>query len=556
MPSMSNRPGTRSSKKTTVNGKAWRIWWDLNRANLVDIRGLERRAVITGPGTREVERDPLGTLRPEVRETLRALASRRTEATEIRTAALHALGRAGDADDVGTILAILRNKAEDETVRESAALALALLPPLRSQEAREQVRHALEWCIVSPAVPQGLRGFALIAAGFRARDDEALGLLLAARCKGDPGSWDEGAALALALGLSENTLLLPELMDAAVNSRLCGAQLSDVARSHAILALGRTKSPEALEALGRILGARRTGIESRRSAALAMGSLLRDGGIDAGDARPAARELAKALETGRDPLVRGYSAVALGAARPPQELTLLQESARRGDPVVRAFAALGVGLAAREIGGAESRMLRALLSDELPKVKDAELACSFIVASGLAGAQEAVPDILARLEDPRSTEAVRTAAAEALGMIAAPSAQVTEALRAALLAPEVHLARAAAESLGMLGDRNSAVRVLALLDETKSSHLHSHMAAAIGLAGSPTATAPMLALLRNEGSTTLARADAAMALGLLGDPRDADTLFRFGAWFNVDATTVATHEILGAACGCRARGAR
>jgi HEAT repeat protein len=285
-----------------------------------------------------------------------------------------------------------------------------------------------------------------------------------------------------------------------------------------------------------------------------MGCLLRDGGIGAGDARSAARELAKALETARDPLVRGYSAVALGAARPPQELSVVQESARHGDPVVRSFAALGLGLAAREIGGAESRSLRALLSDELAKARDPELASSLMVALGLAGAQEAAPQLVARLESPRSTEVLRTAAAEALGMIAAPSAQVVEALRAALHASEVHLARAAAESLGMLGDRNSAVRVLALLDETKSAHLHSHMAAAIGLAGTPTATAPMLALLGDEGATVLARADAALALGLLGDLRDSDLLLRLGAWFNVDATTVVTHEILGAGCGCRARG--
>ena len=48
----------------------------------------------------------------------------------------------------------------------------------------------------------------------------------------------------------------------------------------------------------------------------------------------------------------------------------------------------------------------------------------------------------------------------------------------------------------------------------------------------------------------------ALALGLLGDLRDRDDLLRFGAWFNVDATTEATHEILSAACGCRARGSR
>jgi HEAT repeat protein len=131
-----------------------------------------------------------------------------------------------------------------------------------------------------------------------------------------------------------------------------------------------------------------------------------------------------------------------------------------------------------------------------------------------------------------------------------------EALKVTLLAPEVHLARAAAESLGMLGDRSSGVRVLALLEQAKSAHLHSHMAAAIGLAGSPTATEPMLALLTNEGASTLARADAALALGLLGDLRDADALFRFGAWFNVNATTTVTHDLLGAACGCQARGTR
>lgn len=529
---------------------SWRNWWDFSRANLVDLRA-RRLDTITPVAAKE--RDPLGALHANACETLRRTAMRRAAPVEIRAAALHALGRAGGEADVDAILAILRDSGDDRTVRESAAIALALLPPVGATSARE-VRRDLEWCITAPQVPQRLREFALIAAGFRARDDEAIGLALAARCKGGAGSWGEVAALALALGLSENTLLLPELLNAA-NGELCGVTLPDVGRSHAVVALGRTRSAAAVPALAKLLQSRRTGIHSRRSAALALGCLLREGGLDADAVKPAVRGLRSVLDGSGDPLVRGYCAVALGAAQPPHELNRLKEVLRTGsDPVVQSYAALGLGLAARAADEAEARGLRTLLSNELAATKAIEQGSALTLALGLAKAREAAPDLVVRLENKSSPAPLRMAAAEALGFLGVSSAPVMESLRAALLESEVHLARAAAESLAILGDRASAVHVLGLLDHARSSHLHSHLATAVGLSGHPGAAEPLLALFKNEGAADASRADAAMALGILGDLRETDALWRFGAWFNLDATTSATREFLIAGCGCAGRG--
>ncbi len=545
---------TRATRKASRPAAAmsWRNWWDFSRANLIDLRA-RRLDTITGPVAAK-EKNPLGALHANACETLRRTAVSRAAPVEIRAAALHALGRAGGDADVDAILSILRDSGDDRTVRESAAIALALLPPLDARTGRERVRRDLEWCITSPEAPQRLREFALIAAGFRASDDEAIGLALAARCKGGAGDWGEVAALAVALGLSENTLLLPELLDAA-NGELCGVTLPDVGRSHAVLALGRTRSAAAVPALTKALESRRTGIHSRRSAALALGCLLREGGLSADAAKPAVRGLRNALDGAKDPLVRGYCAVALGAARPPQELNRLKEVLRTvSDPVVQSYAALGLGLAARETDEPEARAIRTLLADELSATKAIEQGSALTLALGLARAKEAAPDLVTRLLDKSSPAPLRMAAAEALGFVGVSSAPVMESLRTALLESEVHLARAAAESLAMLGDRASAVHVLGLLDHARSTHLHSHLATAVGLSGHAGAAAPLLELFKNEGAADSSRADAAMALGILGDLRERDALWRFGAWFNLDATTSATRVFLIAGCGCAGRG--
>lgn len=548
-PSPSAPTTRKAGRKGTSAAMSWRNWWDFGRANLIDVR-VRPLDTITGPGAAKARDSPLHA---STCETLRRAAQRRATPVEIRAAALHALGRAGGEADVGAILGILRDGDDDPTVRESAAIALALLPPLGERSARE-IRQDLEWCITAPGVPQRLREFALLAAGFRARDDEAIGLALAARCKGGAGTWDEVAALALALGLSENTLLLPELLRAA-NGELCGVTLPDVGRSHAVLALGRTRSAAAVPPLTKILASRRTGIHSRRSAALALGCLLREGGLDADAVKPAVRELRNALDGTSDPLVRGYCAVALGAAQPPQELNRLKEVVRvESDPVVQSYAALGLGLAARDADEAEARAIRKLLLDELAATKALEQGAALTVGLGLARAREAVTDLVARLEDRSSPAPLRMAAAEALGLIGVPSAPVMEALRAALLESEVHLARAAAESLAMLGDRAAAVHVLDRMNQANSTHLHSHLAVAVALSGHAGATAPLLELFKNEGAADSWRGDAALALGILGDVRERDALWRFGSWFNMDATTATTREFLIAGCGCAGRG--
>lgn len=542
--------GTRRAPASKAT--SWRPWWGYNREELLHLRALERAGgTVTGPGA-PAERDPFGKLRTEALATLRETALSRSEPSEVRRQALHALGRAGGQADLPALLAILGDSSENSRVREAAVLAVALLPHVEDPEARAAIRQKLESCMLAPEVPQQLREFGIVAAGLRARDDEKIGLLLAMRCKGALAGWNEGAALALALGLSGNSLLLPEMLVAAKQGELCGTELHDAGRSHGILALGRTDAPGVLPALVSILQSRRVGALSRRSAALSVGRILRQGGADAEEAKPAVRELAKHLEDGHDPILRGYCAVALGAARPPRELEKLEEALlNRSDAILRGYAALALGLAARQLGEAEAKPVRARLASELGRTKEWEQASALMIGLGLAGGREVVPELVACIGEKGLPEEHRAAAAEALGLVGVPSPPVVQALKEALLKGDAHLAPAAAESLAMLGDSMSPVHVLGQLDAGANDHLHTHLARAVGFGGHPSATPLLLKILRDETADESARADAAMALGILGNLRESDGLAGLAGWFNLDSTTMVTRELMIASCGCR-----
>ena len=388
----------RSRRASTID-TTWRVWWDLNRAHLTDIKSrARRRAVTTGVGT-DAAIDPLGTKRDEVREMLRKLVIEQRDRT-LRGGALIALGRFGDEGDVDLFFKVLDNRRHHQTVHESAALALGMLPPIEDQATRDRVLERFTHIIKHPKTHLSVRAreFVILAAGMRAQHDKRLLAPLLARLHAPLQNTNEYGALTFAAGLSRDPMAVPELLAIARTGAVGKKKVHDVLRAHAVTAVSLSESPYLAEHLTAILRSRRSGIHTRRSAALALGRLLRETEVSPAAAKAATDRLRKALDTSGDSLLRGFCALALGGARDPQGIGELIKAVEGGDAQVKHFSALALGLALPKLDGIKSRRVRSLLTEELQRAHDDEHVSALCIAVGLGGVTEAKLLLLERLK--------------------------------------------------------------------------------------------------------------------------------------------------------------
>ncbi len=525
----------------------WRAWWERNRTDLVGFRHVFHNAgTITGKNNPDEKPDPLGGYRPAVLSTLRAIAYGRSD-RDVRRAAVLAIGRMGTPEDAHRILEILGRSHEPDEIRDAAALALGMLPAAADTKTRDATRTRLVALLSRPErLPARARQLAIIAAGLRARHDGVLSMRLAEWTVKGVKRRDEAAALAFAAGLAGDRIFLPELLRGVGNSQFARRPLPDVARSHVVLALGRLGDPLAARALVKAL--QDDGPHSRRSAALALGRLLRLGQLTGKAAvTPVEKALVKVLRKSRDPVLRGYCALALGGARRPAgiaELRRALSNERRAD--MRPWAALGLALAARDRKSDEADLIRRGLRGRLSTVRQHDLHAALCIAVGLAGADDAREDLLRRVRRASLPVSVRGAAAQGFGLLRkAPAHLQTQLARAMGQAPD-DLVGDVALALGMLGRRSIMPTLLARLKAATSRIDQRRLLLALGHLGHHRAAAPLLEMIENRHLKPALRKLAATALGLMGDDREQDVLFGLEADFNYLATTTATRAMLDA----------
>jgi len=551
-PSAPSAPAPRSGVRDTPRGAtgadgrgSWRIWWEYNREYVLGLRSRIRASAVVTPGAGE-RADPLEARRDEIRDALRLAASLPSNSGKLRSASLIALGRLGRQDEVEVFLQALRHD-RDPDVQSAAALGVGLLPPLDDPDVRRRVREHLEYVAAGGGTDHRVRGFAFVAMGMRARHDAGLSMGLARQCT--PPFLKDGydaATLAYACGIARDPVLLPELLVAARSARLGGRKLDDIGQAHAVMGLGLMPGPLVEELLGKLLRSRRAGIETRRAAALALGRHLREAEMDA-DAVSAVKDvLLQTLEKCHDPVLKSDCLIALGGAREPLALDRIeQELDRTGDPTTKPYAALALGLAAGRLGdGEEVRRLRRFLVEELEKTKDPEIASAVSLAAGLAGAHDAAPELIARVTKKSLPAPVRGSAAEALGLLNLRTKEVGDLLLEAARSGPPELLEGATLGLGMIGRRGIAPELVERLQRASSGILQGRLTLALGYLGQESAVDPLLTLLKDRSERGVVRELAAVALGLLADPRDDDVLFEVGAYFNIFATTLVTHELL------------
>jgi len=540
-PRGSNRPRTRGAG-TDLSG-AWHLWWELNRENLLGLRQTLRRFdVVTGDATATSGILPEAQ-RARVREALRETAKRTTD-TEVRAAALRALGRAGDDTDADLLLRTLRSRRQDDDVLDAAAIALGTLPRLGSAALRDEVCTYYADLLAGRAyLPQRTHDLAVMTLALRASEDPRIAASLADRCaKGVDGTY-AAAAVLYACGLTRDRTLLPVLLEAARAGRLGGERIHDIARSHAALALGLMGDGGAVPVLVDLLRSRRVEIDTKRSAAIALGLILRRPDVGEEWRATAEAALLKALRA-RDPITQGFAATAIGTAAKPFGLERLQQVLEDGDPVVRPFAALALGCTARTLPETEAVAVRTLLHRELGRAEDIQLSAALAIATGLGGAAEAQEHLFARLKKERMNPAVRGPSIQGLGLLGRPSREIEAALVEALEEKSHEVVEDACIALGFLGTRTTSRMLVDKLAATTVDSVRLHMVAALSHLGGGAAVDPLLEVLDRSSAKGDTRAAAASALGILADTRDEDPLFRIDTATNPYCLTSASRELV------------
>jgi HEAT repeat protein len=542
-----DRPKTRKGPRAGVRASednSWRTWWAFNREYRLGLRGLLTHAgQLTGDLKRES--DPIAPHRQKIRDALRLVSVQGKNRT-LRAAALLALGRIGNDDDAALFLGLLQSKNQPSDVHEGAALALGMLPPLEGDlvttSAREFLQHSLKY---RHHLPTRALAFAIIASGMRARDDASLMMALVGRCGDSVYSSDEGAHIALACGLSRQRMLVPELLRIARRGKFGKRSLSDIGRSHAVIGLGWTGDENVTSTLINLLTGRSSGVHTRRSAALALGRMLRDCVEDREAEKAIARALTRTLDKSPDPLLRGFCAVGLGGAKEPLAIQeLMDKLDRGGDATLKTFCAMALGLAARNGDADLKKKIGRFLHGELEKSKQAELSSALCISIGLAGWTAATDDLLERATRTRLAARQRGAAIEALGLMGKANPKVDKALFQVLEGGNRDTIEDAALALGLLGRRGTSAMLLKMLDKTDSDSVRGSIILALGHLGSVASVDPLLEILASEKRKFVVREFAAVALGLIADGRNADVLFEIDADFNYFATTVVTSELL------------
>jgi HEAT repeat protein len=546
-------PTTRPTARSGARGRAsggeatWRIWWELNREYLVGLRGLLRqRVTLTGPEGGRVRTDPLGPRRPEVVDALRRVAARGS-GRQLRAAALIALGRTGVESDARLCVALLKDDRQPRDVREGAAIALGILPPFEHPATRRSVAAYLAYVLEHPSVlPSRARGLTILAMGMRARNDPLLRMQLVGYVTGGLPTGEEAANVAYACGLTGDAMVVPELLRAARKGALAGQRLSDAERSLAVQSLALLGDPHVVGTVVRVVRSRRAGLETTRGAALALGRILREQELDDTTATRAEQALRQVFEKSNDSALRGFCAVGLGGARRPAAIATLRDSIDRGgNTEVKPYCALALGLAARTLGEEDGKKIRAFLVEELRKSRQLEVTASLTIALGLARAHEATDSLIERLGDQGVPAPSRAAAAQALGLMGATSPAAADALlRVAKRESSGQLLEDAVLALGLMGQRAVAEDLVALLPKAGSSQTQGRIILALSYLNHSAAVEPLLKVLTDPRQRTLGREFAAVALGLLGDPRDEDVLFKLDAHFNFFSGTRASRELV------------
>ncbi len=544
-PSSVRTSKSRGRRTQSAPSNGWQHWWNFNREQFIDLRGrLRGKGPASGSGS-VAAKAARSDRRTEVRTALRRVILTSKDES-VRANCLLALGRMGD-DDANLMLHVLRDAGSADETREAAALAIGLLPEIDDSATRVRVRRHFDyWLGGHGDLPAQTRPLVAISAGLRARHDALLMMGLGFKLDQSGRDRELTAALMIGCGLAGDRMLVPELIRATRKNRATDrAEFEDCLRGHAATALGRTGDPSATKTLMAVLRSRRAGSQAKRAAALALGRLLRLRVVPDGDLRSALALLRRTAERGRDSELRGFALLALAECH-QRDFTqeLMKTLGSGGNNDVRPYAALALGIRGRSLGSEMAKPIARFLAEELSKARHASLEASICLALGMVRASEAREVLLDRVENQNAPLIVRSHATQAVGLLGRPTPRANQVLEGLVRSGSNELAGDAALSLGLLGRRSVARRLVRNLEAAPSSRAQGMVTLALGHFANEATSGALVTILTRQGARVPTRESAATALGLMYDTREQDILFGIPADMNFHGTTRATYRLL------------
>ena len=473
-------------------GADWWSWWEFAK---VDFLGHERE----GQPVDDAGRTRTETLQDSVVRRVLPLLSDALADDEaaVRRAAAISFGRLAGSDAVAPLRALLDDSSLE--VREAALLALGATGSEAAAHLLLQIAHERD--------VDGLD---------RWRDTEELSVLalgiLRAR---DAGTGVDGM-LPRGDGLIEEARLLHHALTPSerlaerareTSVLFTGKRRPDVKRKGhyadvlAIEALREDDGDGVLEALLRASAER--DVERRRAAITTLGTL---------DDVRADGPLRTAFETESDTVSRGLALIAIANVGAEGAGEFLVRVLQKGRSVDRPWAALAIGVHARERtdAAAEKAALRRALGLERSRENRRALALGL----GIARDSAAVDDLLERLRETNDAGS-RVAYGYALGLIGDPRAAVT--LRAAIAAEKFALVRAElAQALGTLRIQGDEAALVEALLESNDPDAATQAAGALSFHGR-FASVTHLVRAFEDAKSPAARSAALLAIGLVLD---------------------------------------
>lgn len=99
-----------------------------------------------------------------------------------------------------------------------------------------------------------------------------------------------------------------------------------------------------------------------------------------------------------------------------------------------------------------------------------------------------------------------------------------------------------ADPLGLMKRHEVVADLARMIRKSRAGLVQARLVLALGHLDHAAAVDPLLRILADKNQRSLTREFAATALGLLGHRGAGDAMFSLDAWFNLSATTMASHE--------------
>jgi len=492
------RPG--SGAGASRGAESWWLWWELNKLDYLTSNPLRiDLGAVTGKRTPEMDERYRRRLAVSRRATVlpHLVAELDHDDAFVRAAAVVAVGRVGGPDVVPRLVETLGDP--HRFVRDRAILALGATGSEKAGEillriARTGAHRSRGGRRISPdARPLAILALGLLRRyGVEGPYDAAVAELVSAAKKRD---LEEIGGAGLLHGI-----LAPGSRVEAVTLRIARDQNApDPVRARAVERLGTLKSRAALPILQRTLTGSR--LELRRSAAIALAEVEHDLVLP---------RIMTAFELEKEPLTRGFLLLAIARQGGEKATRFLARQLEEGPVVLRPWAALALGFAARK---GDRIALEELRRASLPTADQGAV----WIALGLARDADSIPALkvaVAKIGSPRA----RSHAATALALVGGQRA------RHVLLSrwPEEKSAGVKiviAQCLGVMGNDEDAGVLLSTLRGSTLPRYSGVLAVGLGFHGGDATLEGLQVLLGEGGLDPVVLATTVSAIGLLLDRR-------------------------------------